>query len=176
MTRLLLLGLLLLGACDDDMADQQKLEPYEASTVFPNGTAQQTPVPGTVARGDLALETTLAERPPMTAGLLKRGQERFDAYCSPCHGRAGDGQGVVVQRGFPSPPSYHIERLRDAPDRHIMDVIRNGYGVMYPYAARVAPADRWAIAAYIRALQLSQHAALEELPQEDRQKIEESER
>jgi mono/diheme cytochrome c family protein len=170
MTRLALalLLMLFLSACGDEMADQAKLEVYETTDLFPDGSAQQTPVPGTFARGELDYFAVLAERPPLTEDLLRRGKERYRAFCWPCHGGAGDGQGVVVQRGFPSPPSYHIERLRTAPDRHIMNVIRDGYGVMYPYAARVPPADRWAIAAYVRALQLSQHAALDGLPERDR--------
>ncbi len=96
--------------------------------------------------------------------LLQRGRERFDVYCSPCHSVVGDGDGMVVRRGFPAPPSYHIERLRAAPDHHFYDVITHGYGVMYPYGDRVAPDDRWAIVAYIRALQLSQHAAASDAP------------
>jgi mono/diheme cytochrome c family protein len=96
--------------------------------------------------------------------LLKRGQERFNIYCSPCHGAAGEGDGMVVQRGFPKPPSYHTQRLRAASAQHFFDVITKGYGVMYAYADRVAPADRWAIAAYIRALQLSHYARLAEVP------------
>lgn len=95
---------------------------------------------------------------PLTMPLLRRGQERFDIYCAPCHGRSGDGEGMIAQRGFPAPPSYHTEKLRNAVDSHFYRVISNGYGVMYSYADRVAPSDRWAIVAYIRALQLSQHA------------------
>jgi mono/diheme cytochrome c family protein len=93
---------------------------------------------------------------PVTMSLLKRGQERYQIHCSPCHGMLGDGDGMVVRRGFPRPPSYHLDRLRTVPDRHIYEVIRDGYGVMYPFGDRVEPADRWAIVAYVRALQLSQ--------------------
>lgn len=100
---------------------------------------------------------------PVTMPLLRRGQERFNIYCAPCHGRSGDGAGMIAQRGFPAPPSYHTDKLRHAPDGHFYRVISNGYGVMYPYADRIAPADRWAILAYIRALQLSQHAAHDQL-------------
>ncbi|MGH6943582.1 MAG: c-type cytochrome [Geminicoccaceae bacterium] len=166
--------LLLLAACGGrDMKDQPKYEPYEAAELFPDGSAMQHPVPGTVARGDLEAEAVLANRPPISMALLARGRERYDIFCSPCHGRAGDGEGVVVQRGFPHPPSYHIERLRDAPAEHFVEVITDGWGVMYSYAARVPPADRWAIAAYIRALQLSQGAKVAELPETDRNKLEE---
>lgn len=95
---------------------------------------------------------------PITMQLLKRGQERFDIYCEPCHSPLGDGDGMIARRGFPHPPSYHIARLRQAPDRHFYDVMTNGYGIMYSYADRVTPEDRWAIVAYIRALQRSQGA------------------
>lgn len=97
---------------------------------------------------------------PVTMQLLQRGQERFQIYCEPCHSPLGDGDGMVARRGFPHPPSYHIERLRAAPDRHFYDVITNGYGIMYSYGDRVTPEDRWAIVAYIRALQRSQGARL----------------
>jgi mono/diheme cytochrome c family protein len=97
---------------------------------------------------------------PVTMQLLKRGQERFDIYCEPCHSPVGDGDGMIPRRGFPHPPSYHIARLRQAPDRHFYDVMTNGYGIMYSYADRVTPEDRWSIVAYIRALQRSQGAGL----------------
>jgi mono/diheme cytochrome c family protein len=105
---------------------------------------------------------------PITTQLVLRGRERFDIYCAPCHGRVGDGRGMIVLRGFPAPPSYHTDRLRDAPDSHFYQVISAGYGVMYPYADRIAPTDRWAIVAYIRALQLSQHAPAALLDAQDR--------
>jgi mono/diheme cytochrome c family protein len=137
----------------------------------------------TVARGHLdeddafysgKIGTNLVETFPfpITRAVLERGRERFDIYCSPCHGRTGEGNGMIVQRGFPPPPSYHIDRLRQAPVGHFYDVITHGYGIMYSYAARVDPADRWAIAAYIRALQKSQSATLAELPLDDRAKLE----
>jgi len=100
---------------------------------------------------------------PLTKALLTRGQQRYDIYCAPCHGRSGDGAGMVVQRGFPAPPSYHTDRLRRAADSHFYQVISDGYGVMYPYADRITPHARWAIVAYIRALQLSQHATRDRL-------------
>jgi mono/diheme cytochrome c family protein len=104
---------------------------------------------------------------PVTMALLRRGQERFDIYCAPCHGRAGNGDGMIVRRGFPAPPSYHTGHLRSAPDSHFYQVISGGYGVMYPYADRIDPHDRWAIVAYIRALQLSQHAPRDRLTAQD---------
>jgi mono/diheme cytochrome c family protein len=111
---------------------------------------------------------------PVTLALLHRGQERFNIDCAPCHGRSGNGDGMIVKRGFPAPPSYHSARLRQAPDSHFYEVITHGYGVMYPYADRVAPLDRWAIAAYIRALQLSQHAPVDRLDAQDRQRLAQS--
>ena len=102
-----------------------------------------------------------------TLALLERGRQRFDIYCAPCHGRSGDGAGMIVQRGFPAPPSYHTAKLRNAPDGHFYQVISHGYGAMYPYADRVAPADRWAIIDYIRALQLSQNAGRDLLSPQD---------
>ena len=114
----------------------------------------------------------LATNPlPMDRPTLERGRERFDIYCSPCHSVAGDGDGMIVRRGFPSPPSYHTDRLRNAPDAHFYSVITNGYGMMYSYADRVAPPDRWAIVAYIRALQLSQDARIGDVPPERRAEL-----
>ncbi|MGX2040420.1 c-type cytochrome [Methylocaldum sp. MU1018] len=156
------MSLALIG-CERDMADQPKYEPLEASSFFADGQSARPLVAGTVARDDV-IEPRPEQSPlPMTEAVLKRGRERFDIYCAPCHGRAGDGQGMIPERGFPRPPSYHTERLRNAPDSHFYDVISNGYGVMFSYANRVAPEDRWAIAAYVRALQLSQNATLEDV-------------
>jgi len=106
---------------------------------------------------------TAPQAPALTPALLERGQERFRIFCTPCHSELGDGHGMIVHRGFPPPPSYHTQRLRDAPVQHFYDVITNGYGAMYPFADRVQPADRWAIAAYIRALQRSQNATLSQV-------------
>lgn len=108
---------------------------------------------------------------PVTRGLLVRGQERYNIFCTPCHGAAGHGDGMIVQRGFPAPPSFHLDRLRQAPDGYYYDVITNGFGRMYSYASRIAPEDRWAIAAYVRALQLSQHAPLQDLPPQEQSKL-----
>ncbi len=109
---------------------------------------------------------------PVTREFLLRGQERYNIFCAPCHSRVGDGQGMIVQRGFPQPPSFHSERLRGEPVGYYYDVITNGFGVMYSYASRREPRDRWAIVAYIRALQLSQNSNLEDLPAEARQELE----
>jgi mono/diheme cytochrome c family protein len=149
-----LLASLLLAACNQNltMSDQRKLDEYERSTVFRNGKVLQSPPAGSVSR-EQDLRDMLAEKPPMTLALVQRGRERFNIFCSECHGYGGDADGRVVQRGCPRPPSFHEARLVDAPDEHFVDVITNGYGVMYSYADRVPPADRWAIAAYIRALQ-----------------------
>jgi mono/diheme cytochrome c family protein len=157
----------LVTGCRDEMADQPRYDPYGEAKLFPDNKVMQSPPPGVVARDDPAWQLPYRERPPLTAALLARGQERFDIYCSPCHGYAGDGHGLVPSRGFPQPPSFHSERLRGVPSRHIFDVITNGYGVMYSYAARIPPADRWAIAAYVRALQVSQGARADQLPPED---------
>ncbi|HZT20399.1 MAG TPA: cytochrome c [Dongiaceae bacterium] len=155
--------LLALAGCDR-MANQPKRKAYEPA----NGaeSMHREPPTGTVAREDGPVTP-----PPVTLALLKRGQERFNIYCAPCHSPVGDGDGMIVRRGFPHPPSYVSDRLLSAPVQHYVDVITNGYGAMYPYAARVDPADRWAIAAYIRALQASQHAALADLSPEQRAKL-----
>jgi mono/diheme cytochrome c family protein len=155
---------LTLAACDN-MANQPKRNAYAPA---PSGTAEsdRTAPGGTVARDDVPVQP-----PPVTMALLQRGQERFNIYCSPCHSRVGDGDGMIVRRGFPHPPSYTSDKLMNAPVQHFYDVITNGYGAMYPYAARVAPPDRWAIAAYIRALQLSQHATIADVPEEERRKL-----
>ena len=135
--------------------------------VMPAPAAQ--PVTGVDAQGKSLAQDGPAAQPgysnplPITPQLLKRGQQRFDIYCAPCHSRAGDGDGMIARRGFPHPPSYHIDALRNAPDSHFYDVISDGYGAMFPYADRVSPQDRWAIVAYIRALQLSQDAPREAL-------------
>ena len=155
---------LLLMGCNP-MHDQPKYEAYEGAALFSDNTAARSLVEGTVARGT---EVTFPESIPVTQGMLYRGQERFDIYCSPCHNRTGDGDGMIVQRGFPPPPSFHSERLRTAPDRHFYDVMSQGFGTMYSYASRIPATDRWAIVAYIRALQLSQHATPDVVPQDVR--------
>jgi mono/diheme cytochrome c family protein len=173
---ILVLSVALAGCSRSNMDSQPKYHQYEPAELFPNGRVLQQPPAGTVSRGDLERAAEAAQKPAVTAALLARGRERFEIYCSPCHDRSGAGAGMVVARGMPRPPSYHQERLRAASDEHFFDVITNGYGAMYSYAARVAPADRWAIVAYIRALQLSQHARLDELPDRDKQKLEDAAR
>ena len=152
MKRLCVVGAALLVAGCNNMVQQRRADDYEANPIFPAGMVLQQPATGAVDRAALNRQASAA-RPPMTLALVERGRERFGIYCAPCHGYAGDGDGVIVSRGFPHPPSYHERRLRDAPDAHFYDVITNGYGVMYSYADRVEPSDRWAITAFIRALQ-----------------------
>jgi hypothetical protein len=165
----LLAGLLLLAACDD-MSNQEKVESYEPSELFADGSGIRPPPEGSVARDEPDRDAPTPARVDLP--LPRRGEERYGIYCTPCHGRVGDGRGMIVARGFPQPSSFHIERLRAAPARHIYDVITHGYGAMYAYGMRVIPADRWAIAAHIRSLQLSQNAAVAALPEEDRQQLE----
>ncbi|PTM86958.1 c-type cytochrome [Mycoplana dimorpha] len=161
------------SACDD-MSHQPRYDSYEKSSLFPDGKALQAPPDGTVARDSLALEGALAQRPPMNIALLERGRERFDIFCTPCHDASGSGNGTVPARGFPHPPSFHLARLRDAPSGYFVSVITQGHGVMYSYADRVSPSDRWAIAAYIRALQLGGDAPLATLSDADRRRLSEA--
>ena len=156
--------LLICAACSENMDDQPKYHEWERSRLFRNGSVVQAPPEGTVDRDAPARATALATRPPTDMALLQRGQQRYDIACAPCHGATGDGGGMIVARGFPRPPSLHLPRLKAAGDAHVVDVITNGHGVMYSLADRVAPRDRWAIAAYIRALQLSQDAPVQGAP------------
>jgi mono/diheme cytochrome c family protein len=188
---LLLLICASLGAgCRQDMHDQPKYKPYR---IFESGETPRAPVEGTIPRGylkeDAGFHTGRSQTPgvsattgtgaappsyvttlPMalTESLLNRGEERFNIYCSPCHGRLGDGEGMVVKRGFRRPPSFHIDRLRAAPAGYFFDVMTNGFGAMPDYAGQITPNDRWAIVAYVKALQLSQNAALADLTPEER--------
>jgi mono/diheme cytochrome c family protein len=156
-------GLLLTG-CDLSMTQQRKLTTYAPTSLWPDGSSAR-PLPAhVVAQGDVERAAETKAAPSATAELLTRGRERFGIFCAPCHGLAGDGDGIIVAHGFPAPPSYHIDRLAAAPAQHFYDVITNGYGVMFSYADRVEPRDRWAIAAYIRALQLSRRATVAEVP------------
>jgi mono/diheme cytochrome c family protein len=145
------------------MDRQPRNRAFDASGFFADGAAMREPIAGTVARDDAP-----ASAPAVTAALLETGRVRYGVNCAPCHGLAGDGDGVVVQHGFPAPPSLHLARLVRAPEGHFYDVITHGYGVMYPYAGHVAPAERWAIIAYVRALQLSRHGTLADVPVERR--------
>jgi mono/diheme cytochrome c family protein len=161
-----------LAACTrSNMDSQPKYHEYEVGKLFSNGRVLQGPVPGTVARGDLDRANDIQTKPAVTAALLARGQDRYNIYCSPCHDRVGTGNGIVVQRGFPKPESLHSDRLRSTDDQHFYDAIANGYGAMYAHGDRVQPRDRWAIVGYIRALQLSQHAALADVPQEEQVRL-----
>lgn len=163
--------LLAVAGCDQ-MADQNKYEPYEPAPEWPDNQSAREPVAGTVARHE-PIEPPPRQLPmPLTRELLERGRRQFETNCTPCHGQVGYGQGMVVQRGFPEPPSLHSEHLRQAPLRHFYDVITDGYGVMYSYAARVPPEDRWAVAAYIQALQLSQNGRPADLTPAQRRKLE----
>ena len=161
----------LLAACDQNMEQQPAYRSYNEAPLFRNGVMRPPP-PGAIARDQIDHERQARQKPPLTRTLLVRGRDRFAIYCEPCHGRTGEGNGMIVKRGMPHPTSYHDPRLRKADDQHFFDVITNGYGAMYSYASRVDPDDRWAIVAYIRALQLSRHATLDETPDDERQRLE----
>ena len=164
------LPLLALAGCKrEDMYTQDSLRNWDRSAFFKNGTSMRHPVAGTVAR-DMPNQP-VPEPATIDAALLDRGKERYDIFCTPCHGRAGNGDGMIVQRGFPQPPSFVEGTLRTAKAQVFYDVITNGYGAMYSYADRVSPADRWAIIAYIRALQLSQGSTIASLPEQDRAQL-----
>ena len=167
----LLLGALAFGGCDRaDMVAQGKAKQWDESQVFPDRSSMREPVPGTVARD--APDEPAPQPNAITASLLERGRTEFDIFCSPCHGRTGDGRGMVVQRGFPAPPPLWLPRLEQAKATYLYDVITHGHGVMYSYADRVKSADRWAVIAYVRALQQSQDARPAALPQQDRDRLE----
>ena len=179
------LAALLLAAagCHEDMYQQQKFRTYNADPFFTDSLSARPLVEGTVVHTGMPEDSLLATgmingKPsdifpfPVTREVLLRGKDRFNSFCSPCHGRLGDGNGMVVQRGFPSPPSYHTDSVRVMPAGFYVDVMTKGFGRMYPFAARIHPHDRWAIAAYIRALQLSQHAVVAGLPETQRKHLE----
>jgi len=182
----LLPAALVVIGCRQDMHDQPKLEPLEASTFFSNGMSSREWVEGTVARGQLREDKLLytglteddkfADELPMELDreLLERGRNRFEAFCSPCHGRVGNGQGMVVQRGFKHPKSFHEDRLRQIAVGYFFSVMTNGFGEMSSYAVQLSPEDRWAVAAYLRALQLSQKAPVDELSADDMQRLEQA--
>ena len=165
------------------MEDQPRYEPLERSRFFEDERSARPLPEGTVARGHLRVDREmylgkrgeqLIESFPfaITRRDLERGRERYDIFCSPCHGRAGTGEGMVVQRGFRPPPSFHLDRLREAPVGYFYDVVTNGFGAMWSYASRIPPRDRWAIVAYVRALQLSQNVRAGDLAPEDRRNLE----
>jgi len=171
------------AACRQDMHDQPKFTPLRASESFADRRSGRPIVEGTVARGRLQEDELLATGKvngqladtfpfPVTAEVLSRGRERFDIFCSPCHDRTGGGDGMIVRRGYKRPPSYHIDRLRDMPAGYFFDVITNGFGAMPDYRSQIPEPDRWAIVAYVRALQLSQHATIEDVPPSERPKLE----
>jgi mono/diheme cytochrome c family protein len=171
-----------LAGCRQDMHNQPKAIPLRESMFFKNGSSARPLVDDTVARGTLQDDAAFftgknngAEIDtlpfPLTQDVLDRGEQRFNIYCSPCHDVTGSGRGMIVRRGYKQPPSYHTDRLRQIPIGHFYDVMTNGFGAMPDYRAQIAPRDRWAIAAYIRALQLSQHASASDLSGEERQKL-----
>jgi mono/diheme cytochrome c family protein len=177
------LASLSLTACHRNMVEQPKFLPDQQNHDFPNEQVDRNPVEHTVPRGPVddgsvfytgktgdVLATTFPV--PVTLDLVRQGQETFNVNCSMCHGRDGYGEGIVVQRGFPQPPSFHSERLRNAPVGHFFQVITNGYGVMYPFGSRIAPENRWAIISYIRALQLSQDATPDRIEATDKTQLE----
>jgi len=180
------MALIVTCGCRQEMYDQPRYEPLERSGFYTDTRGSRPLVEGTVARGTLdaaavtlppagapgatALATALPV--PLTRSLVARGRERFEIFCTPCHDRTGSGQGMVVRRGYRPPPSLHIDRLRDAPIGHLYDVMTRGLGAMPDYAQQIPPADRWAIAAYVKALQLSQRAPVDELPAGDRARLE----
>jgi mono/diheme cytochrome c family protein len=187
------LAVLMLAGCErakQDMYDQPRYDTFQQSRLFEDGASARTPPAGVQARArgdfagsssgrvgsgqvqeDLRAERAQANPYPVDLRLLEKGRERYMIYCTPCHSPVGDGDGMVVRRGFPAPPSFHQERLRTVADRHFYDVISRGYGVMVPYADRIEPSERWAIVAFIRALQFSQHAPAATLPAALRERL-----
>jgi len=167
------------SACRQDMHDQPKYTPLRSTPFFGDVRSARPLIAGTVAQGQLHedpfLETGKIGNAdatvfpfPVDAAVMARGRERFEIFCTPCHGRTGTGDGMIVQRGYRRPPTYHDDRLRNAPIGHFVDVMANGFGAMPDYSDQVNARDRWAIAAYIRALQLSQHAQLADVPDRER--------
>jgi mono/diheme cytochrome c family protein len=171
-----------LMSCRQDMHDQPKFKGYRGTSFYPDKRSVRPVVEDTVARGQLREDEKfytgksdgkpVTQLPvPLTRELLARGRERFDIFCSPCHDRTGHGLGTVVRRGYRRPNSLHIDRLRESPVGYFYDVMSNGFGAMSDYASQIEPADRWAIAAYIRALQLSQRATLADVPEQERARL-----
>jgi hypothetical protein len=168
------------AGCRQDMHDQPKYIPLRPSDFFGDGRSERPLIEGTVARGHLDDDgayftgrgpdgTFVNEFPfPVTKEIVERGQNRFNIYCAPCHDRLGNGNGKIVRRGYRHPPSYHIDRLRQVPNGYIYDVIANGFGAMPDYAAQIHPPDRWAIVAYVRALQLAANGKIDDVPADRR--------
>jgi hypothetical protein len=180
---LLMAGFIVLAGCRQDMHNQPRYRPLAPTDFFGDGRSERPVVEGTFARGHLRVDKArytgkedgmdVTEFPfPITRPDLLRGQERFNIYCSPCHSRTGDGNGMVVRRGFRQAASYHTEKLLKAPIGHFFDVMTNGFGAMPSYASRVEPDDRWRIAAYIRVLQLSENATIGDVPPDRRAELE----
>jgi mono/diheme cytochrome c family protein len=179
-----LFWLALFSACQKDMYDQPRYDPLEPSEIFADGKSARHPPKGTLARDDARADRAywsgvdpaggFVTEPPTGAGRdqIERGKERFGVHCTPCHGITGDGNGMIVQRGFKRAASFHTDRLRSQPVGYFVDVMTNGFGVMPSYSDRLVPADRWAIAVYIQVLQLSQNVSLADLPPEDVAKVE----
>jgi hypothetical protein len=169
----------LLAGCQlkQDMAHQPKDRPLAPSEFFTDGRSERPLIENTVARGSLADDALFVPKDsnsfplPLNLQLLERGEERYKIFCTPCHGLQGDGNGLISMRGMKHPPSFHQDRLRQEPNGYIYDVVTNGFGSMLGYAAQVPPRDRWAIIAYVRALQLSRNARVAELPSDVREKL-----
>ncbi len=173
-------GFLFAGGCrylKQDMANQPKTLPFSPSDFFEDGRSERPLLENTVARGSIADDTLFAPKDsnafplPVNKELLERGQERYKIFCTPCHGLQGDGNGMISMRGMKHPPSFHQDRLSQAPNGYFYDNITNGFGAMYGYSAQIPPADRWAIIAYVRALQLSRNAIVSDLPAELQQRL-----
>ncbi|MBV9590806.1 MAG: cytochrome c [Hyphomicrobiales bacterium] len=161
----LLLATLFLAGCDVSMTQQKKARALSPSAFWHDGASARPLPPGTVAQGDLARDAAATDPPTVSLAVVAKGRERYDIFCAPCHGLAGEGDGIIVARGFPAPQSFALARLRAAPAQHFFDAITNGYGTMYPFGARIPPQDRWAIIAYVRALQLASAAQLASVPE-----------
>ena len=185
MTRLVLTSVVvLLAACRQDMHDQPKYKPLRPSSFWPDGRSSRPVVPGTIARGMAPAEsskvtgksgsTYVANPLPRTVAVLARGRQRYDIYCSPCHDRVGTGAGMIVERGYKAPPTFHQDRLRDVADGYFFQTITEGFGVMPSYAQQIPVDDRWAIAAYIRVLQRSQNATIDDVPAANRASLEQA--
>ena len=172
----------MVAACGDntlrqDMANQPRQNPLSPTAFFPDGRSARPAIENTVARGSLETDALIVPKDsnafpvPLTLDLLERGKERYAIFCSPCHGLQGDGNGMVAMRGMKHPPTYHQDRLRQEPNGYIYDVVTNGFGAMSGYSAQIPPQDRWAIIAYLRALQLSRNAPVAALPPSLREKL-----